>query len=321
MDLIYTNSSFEDMGVFHDYSFDLAFGKDENDFELTVDSQNHCCGAKSLVYIEGTEYGGIVDGIAVETSDNQIVYSGRTWHGILETKVIEPDAGESHYIVSGEANAVISSLIERLGLFELFEASKENSGLMIKDYQFARYVDAYKGITDMLESVSGKMRIIFKNGKAIISAFPLVDYSESEQIDNDSIDFKVEKTYNTVNHLICLGKGELTERLIVHLYSDENGNISENQFFFGIDEITKTYEQTNEEEREKLIESGTEKLKEYNSGGKVDMDFDTVANIYDVGDIVGAKEIITGVFVKEKIIKKIVTIEKGVAKIEYKVGE
>lgn len=321
MDLIYTNSRFEDMGVFHDYSFDLAFGKDENDFELTVDSQNHCCGAKSLVYIEGTEYGGIVDGIAVETSDNQIVYSGRTWHGMLETKVIEPDAGESHYIVSGEANTVISSLIERLGLFELFEASKENSGLMIKDYQFARYVDAYKGITDMLESASGKMRIIFKNGKAIISAFPIVDYSESEQIDNDSIDFKVEKTYNTVNHLICLGKGELTDRLIVHLYSDEKGNISENQFFFGIDEITKTYEQNNEEEREKLIESGTEKLKEYNSGGKVDMDFDTVENIYDVGDIVGAKEIITGVFVKEKIIKKIVTIEKGVAKIEYKVGE
>lgn len=321
MDLIYTNEKYEDVGVLLDYSLDLAFGKDENNFELTVDSKNHCCVEKGLLYIEGSEYGGIIDGIAVDSGDDELTYTGRTWHGILESKIIEPDTGESHYIVSGEANAVIGGLIDRLELSALFEASAENSELVIKEYQFDRYIDGYNGIVKMLESVSGKMRIVFKDGKAIISALPIIDYSETEQFDNDLIELKVEKTYNPVNHLICLGKGELTERLIVHLYSDAEGNISENQTFFGIDEVAKTYEQSNEAEREKLIESGTKKLKEYNSGGKVDMDFAAEENIYDVGDIVGAKELATGIFVKEKIIKKIVTIEKGVTNIEYKVGE
>lgn len=321
MDLIYTNANFEDVGVFHDYSFDLAFGTDENDFELKVDSKNHCFCAKCLVYIEGTEYGGIIDGIAVDTSDDKLTYNGRTWHGILETRVIEPNENEPYYIVSGEANAVIGTLIEKLGLSDLFEASTKNSGLVIKEYQFARYVDAYKGITNMLESVSGKMQLIFKNGKVVISALPVVDYSEDEQFDNDQIELRVEKAYSTVNHLICLGKGELTERLVVHLYSDADGNISEKQTFYGIDEVVKTYELNTADTTEKLIEDGTKKLKEYNSGNKVEMDFEAELTVYDVGDIVGAKEITTGVFVKEKITKKIVTIEKGVTNIEYKVGE
>lgn len=321
MDLIYTNSNFEDVGVLSDYSFDLAFGADENDFELIVDSANNCCGAKSLVYIEGTEYGGIIDGIAVDTANDKLTYNGRTWHGILETRVIEPDEGQAYCVVSGEANAVIGSLIERLGLSDLFEASAENSGLNISSYQFARYVDAYKGITAMLESVSGKMRFIFKNGKVVISALPAVDYSEDEQFDNDQIELKVEKTFSPVNHLICLGKGELTERLVVHLYADADGNISENQTLFGIDEVEKTHEMSSTDDIEKLIEEGTKKLKEYNSGGRVDMDFEAEETVYEIGDIVGTKEITTGVFVKEKITKKIVTIEKGVTNIEYKVGE
>jgi hypothetical protein len=43
MDLIYTNTRLEDVGVLKDYTFDLAFGSDENDFEVTIDSSKHCC--------------------------------------------------------------------------------------------------------------------------------------------------------------------------------------------------------------------------------------------------------------------------------------
>lgn len=320
MDLIYTNEAREDLGVLFDYSFDLAFGEDENDFELTVDINNNCCVPKSYVYIEGTEYGGIIDGMKVDTSKDTITYNGRSWHGIIGSKVIEPDAGEAYYIVSGEANAVLTSLFERLGLSDLFKGSAVSSGLEIKDYQFNRYVDAYEGIIGMLESVSAKLQLSFKDGFVTVSAVPAVDYSTDEEFDSDQIDFKIEKTYNPVNHLVCLGKGELTERLVVHLYSDADGNISENQTFFGLDEVMKTYELNTADTAEKLITDGTKKLTEYNASGKVTIDFDTELTVYDVGDIVGAKEVITGVFVKEKIIKKIVTIEKGATKIDYKIG-
>ena len=90
MDLIYMNSSKEDVGVLMNYDFDLAFGADENNFECHISSKAHCCDHGYYLYIEGTEYGGIVDDIQVKTEDNEVVYCGRTWHGILGSKVIMP---------------------------------------------------------------------------------------------------------------------------------------------------------------------------------------------------------------------------------------
>ncbi len=321
MDLIYTNAAREDLGVLHDYTFDLAFGSDENNFELTVDGNNNCCEPGAFVYIEGTEYGGIVDGLKVVTKDKKLVYSGRTWHGILEKKVLKPDEGSDYLTVSGEANEVIAALLERVGLSDLFSASSDDSGLTISNYNMHRYVDAYTGITKMLESVSGKLHFEYQSGTVTLSALPIVDYSQDEQFDSDQVKMEISKQYRNVNHLVCLGTGELSERLIVHLFIDAKGNISENQNFFGLDEIEETYEYSNAKSLEELTEKGIEKLKDYASIGNVKMDFDTEQTVYDVGDIVGAKEIITGEFVKEKITKKIVTINKGQTNIEYKVGE
>lgn len=321
MDLIYTNSNREDVGVLKDFTFDLAFGKNENDFELTVDINNNCCVPKGFVYIEATEYGGIVDKLKVKTKDDTLVYCGRTWSGVLGSKILQPDAGADYLTVSGEANTVINSLIERIGLTDIFIASAEDSGLEISGYKFDRYTDAYSGIIKMLDTVSGKLKFKFKNGKVEISALPLVDYSQDEQFDNDSVEMDIEKTYNPINHLICLGKGELANREILHLYADSDGNISETQTFIGIDERAAVYDYSNAESSEILKSSGISKLAEYVSEGKVQMDFDANTDNYDVGDILGSKEIKTGIFVKEKITKKIVTIKKDEINIEYKVGE
>ena len=131
----------------------------------------------------------------------------------------------------------------------------------------------------------------------------------------------IQKTNNPVNHLICLGKGELSERQVIHLYADSKGNISEKQTFIGIDEVAEKYDYSNVESLEELQKSGIEKLKEYWSSDAVSMDFASEDTVYDIGDIVGTKEINTGIFVKEKITKKIVTINKYETNIEYKVGE
>jgi hypothetical protein len=321
MDLIYTNANREDVGVLQDFELDLAFGKDENDFELTVDSNNDCCISNGLIYIENTEYGGIVDKLKVKTKDEALTYCGRTWSGVLGSKILEPDEGQAYLIISGEANSVISSLIDRIGLSGLFKASEDNSSINIESFKFDRYTDAYSGIIKMLSSVSGKLKFKFINGKVEISALPSVDYSEEEQFDNDSIEMDIEKAFNTVNHLICLGKGELTERTVIHLYADAEGNISENQTFKGLEEITASYDYSNAESPEALKEKGIEKLKEYISEGKVEMDFDENSDNYDIGDYIGSREIKTGISVKEKIAKKIVKISKNEINIEYKVGE
>lgn len=321
MDLIYTDVNRNDVGILSGYTLDLAFGSDENNFELIVDVNNHCCQPNCLVYVENTEYGGIIDKLGVVTKEEKLSYFGRTWHGILASKVIKPNSGEAYLTVSGEANEVIDNVIRRLGLSNLFTASKTNSGLTIDNYSFDRYINGYSGLTKMVASVSAKLKFAFVNNQVVISAHPIVDYSKDEQFDNDSVEMEIEKTYNGVNHLICLGKGELASRQVIHLYKDENGNVSGVQTFTGLQEIEDVYDYPNAESREELEKGGIEKLKEHSTDAKVKMDFTSEETIYDVGDIIGAKEVVTGIFTTEKITKKIVTISQGTVNIQYKVGE
>lgn len=321
MDLIYTDIRHTDVGVLKDYTLDLAFGCDENNFELTIPLENHCCEVDGLIYVEGTEYGGIIDCVSVITADAKLSYIGRTWHGILASKVIEPNNGEDYLVMSGDVNHIIKDLLVRVGLDGLFVASSEESGLVVEGYKFNRYVDVYTGIAKLLNAISGKLKFSSMGETVVISAIPCVDYSQDEQFDNTTVPLEIKKVKNTVNHVICLGKGELADRTIVHLYMDAKGNISQTQTFFGLQEITATYDYPNAESLEELVTSGTEKFKELANTDELRMDFTSDEAIYDIGDIVGAKEIITDTVVTAKITKKIVTINQGEVNIQYKVGE
>ena len=318
MDLIYTNPSREDLGVLQNYDMDLAFGADENNFECTIRADAHCCEAGSLLYMEGTEYGGIIDAIQSKSDTQEVVYSGRTWHGILNSKVIEPDSGEAHLKLTGEANAVIGSLIARMGVSSLFEASSEASGLNIKNYQMNRYIGGYDGILKMLGSVGARLQVAFKGNKVILSAVARYD---DEEFDSDLIDFDIKKRFKTVNHMICLGSGELENRTVIHLYADQNGNISHTQTQFGMDEFTEVYDYSSVESEDELLSGGKERLKSLWEPAELSVDFDDSSDKYAVGDIVGAYDNITGISVSAAITKKIVTIKNGQITISYKVGE
>ncbi len=320
MDLIYTDKSMVDLGALQDFSIDLAFGIDENNFELSTGINNHVCEKGSVIYMEGTEYGGIVDAIRVETDLNKIVYKGLTWHGILEKKVIEPDAGEDYLIVSGDANTILASLIDRLCLSSLFQAKSEPSGLEVKNYNMNRYVFGYTGIKKMLDTVNGKLKFNFENGHVVIWAEPYIDYSKDDEFDSSQIDFVIEKKYNPTNHMICLGRGELKDREVIHLYTDKDGNISKTQSMFGLDEREDIYDNANAESLEELEKGGMEALQEAWSEGELQLDLDATT-VYDIGDIVGAKETVTGITMSKPIVKKIVTIKNNIITITHKVGE
>ena len=320
MDVIYTNAQREDQGVVPNFKLDLSFGLDENNFEMSVSSTDHICEDGSIIYMEGTEYGGIVDAIRVETENRKIIYKGNSWHGLLESKVIEPDAGEDYLVVSGDANAILGMLISRMGLSDLFKASSELSGLTIRNYSMHRYVKGYTGMKKMLSTVNGKLKITFADGYVVLWAEPLVDYSQDDEFDSDQIDFVIEKKFKPTNHMICLGKGELKDRTVIHLYTDENGNISETQSLFGLDERTDIYDNANAESEEELKQGGIEALQTAWNEDELQLDLDA-NSAYDIGDIVGARELTTGITTAKPIIQKIVTIEKDIIKITHKVGE
>ena len=320
MDLIYMNALREDVGVLRDYKLDLAYGEDENDFELQIPSSAHCCGKGFFLYIDGTEHGGIVDEIASDTDAAEVTYTGRTWHGLLNSKIIEPDVGQDYLVLSGEANTVIGALIARLGLGDLFAASDEDSGLTISNYKMNRYIPAYEGIRKMLKTEKGKLRFVFKGGKVILSTHPRGDYTQDGNLDSDLVDLKVKRHYNPVNHLICLGRGELAAREVIHLYVDADGNVSKTQTFTGLDERTDVYENSNAESLENLENGGIDRLKELALADKVEAALDEDSDQYEIQDIVGATDNIIGLTVAAEITKKIVTIENGQITISYKVG-
>ena len=245
MDLIYMDEKKRDIGVMKGFNLDLAYGEDENNFELTTVTENNVCKSGFYIYAEGTDYGGIIDSIEVKTSSNSLSYKGRTWHGILGSKIIEPEKGQDYLILSGDANQVISLLIQRMNLGDLFVALDAPSGLMVKNYKMNRYIDGYKGIVKMLQSVNGKLNITFRQGYVTLTAKPLVDYSKNEEFDSSQISFEIKKNFKPTNHVICLGAGDLAERTVIHLYADKDGNISHTQTFFGMDEVCEVYDYSN----------------------------------------------------------------------------
>ena len=317
MDLIFTNSEREDQGVLSTHSFDLSYGATENDFELKLGADEPTLETGACIFIEGTEYGGIIGGIKTSTNGETITYKGRTWHGIMNSKVIEPDSGEDYLIASGDANEVLSFLIARLGLSGLFVADESVSGVNISRYKFHRYCKGYDGVSDMLSDNGGKLKISWKDRAVHLSAEPISDYTESP-VDGDVATLTVEQNKDKVNHLICLGKGDLAEREVIHLYADQFGNIGDVQYYTGLEEVVETYENTNSED---LRTDGVKKFAELRNNDKAEIDLSEVDGLaYDIGDIVGAKEYKSGVSVSAVVTQKIVKINNGVVSTEYKIG-
>ena len=319
MDVIYTNANREDIGVLDKYKFDLSYGASENDFQLDV-SDDVGLEFGAFIYIEGTEYGGVVDARKTTTDDETVTYLGRTWHGVMNSKVIQPDKGADYLVVSGDANAVLSTLMNRLRLTDLFNVDTAASGIIITSYQFPRYCMGYDGIQDMLSDFGAKLQMRWTGRMVALSVVPVVDYTEAP-VDNDMAVLDVEKHGQKVNHLICLGKGELADREVIHLYVDSNGQIGDTQTFYGLDEYAAVYDYSSVESSDDLRKNGIKQLQTLRDVDKSEMSLtEDLDLVYDIGDIVGATDIKSDLSVSATVTQKIVKIDNGTVNIEYKTG-
>ena len=318
MDIIYTDSDNNDLGVLKDFYLDLAFGEDENNFEVKMPLVARCLDSGYTLYANGTEYGGIVDGVVIDTASQTIVYSGRTWHGLLDSKIITPASGEDYYVVQGDANTIISDLLTEYGLTARFSVANHASPINVPQTNLPRYKGIYTSLLGLLRDNGGKLAMSVKDGIVTLDAVEVVDYSEIYEFTSDEISFKIEQSFNPVNHLICLGQGELKDRQRIDLFADEDGNISTTQTIFGIDERTETYDYSSVESLDELEKEGRSEFKERRKDGEVNIDFDATRD-FDVSDLVEVSEVITGLTVKKRISKKIVSINKSQVTVNYKI--
>ena len=207
----------------------------------------------------------------------------------------------------------------------MFTVPEEPSGIEIEAYQFDRYTDALSGFAKMLKQKNARINIEIKESGpnepffVVLSAVPIQNLSSEVEYSQDSkISINLKESRRGINHLICLGKGELKDRQVVHLYAQLDGSIRQDRkYYTGLYERTAVYDYSNAESLDDLIKSGTEKLQELM--GKKTMGMDVQDVDLQIGDIVAGRNYDTGLYLQKPVVQKIVKVEDGNMTIEYKV--
>lgn len=239
-------------------------------------------------------------------------------------RIIEPPSGSDYYTISGELNKCISEVLDG-SLGSLFQVSNEDTGVSVSSYRFNRYVTVEEGLTAMLESVGYRLNIEYiqteLSGYVEISAQPAVNYGYEVDISQDTqLDFSSEDYRMGVNHLICLGSGELANRLVVHLYADSDGNISTTQSITGIEEIVEVYDNNGIDDETTMTQMGIDYMKEllnYKRFDSSSKEMDTID--LPIGDTITGRDYITGTVVTKPITQKIAHRQSGLFSYEYRI--
>ena len=321
--LILAKDTLNDIDPIMGSYIDISIGK-ENTFLVKVARQKWRPEMTfgNVVYIKNTEYGGIIGEVDSDTSADEISLQGFTWRGLLDKKIIQPPSGQDYRKVSGELNQVLAGLIN--GQFgDYFVVSQEDTGVTVNNYQFERYCTTLFGVEKMLKSVGHRLQIKYVQmekgvpGYVKLGAVPIKDYSDEIELSQDSrLNFTFKNVKNGVNHLVCLGKGELQDRQVINLYVQANGSIGTTQYYTGLQEIAATYEDTSSDSAE-LQEKGTEKLQELMNHTEFSMNVASLDIDVEIGDIVGGRDYITGMYAAKPVEKKIYHVEDGIESIEY----
>lgn len=316
MDVIALDAELKEK-CFVDIDIDFEVGDTSNDFEITGSGIEGYA-----LHIPGTEYGGIIEYENEANYTEEKTFRGWTWRGLLTQWIISPGEDEDYKKVSGEANEIIREVLtDVFGGF--FDVPQTDSGLTIKEYQFERYCSVLDGLTKMLSEKGYRLNITSKRetpGERIRVYCEAVAVRKIDGTYDDDTGLELEFTNNKmgINHLICLGKGELRERQRIDLYLDTDGNVSETKQITGFLERQAIYDYRNAENLEDLKIKGTERLKEIANSKK--MKINEVSEIdLEIGDIVVGRKNEMGLIVEKPIVSKILRISGGEKVIEYKI--
>lgn len=325
MDVTYTDQNRTDCGVLKNFKIDVDVAG-TMDHVITMGTGRHVLTGGCYWYIDGTEYGGIIDQMEVITQKRQVRYSGRTFRGLLGSKIIIPPDGEGHKTVSGNLAEIAADILKETEMSDLF--SVDPCSINVGSYQFKRYVSLYSGLLDLafkcgrviaLKCRPGRKGMETGLGTVAISFEERIDYSQDYEYSNDSIRFRITKGYNTVNHLICLGQGQMEERLVAHLYVDSDKDIVEKQYYFGLDEITEVYELSAEESLDELKKAGADHLGEIMDTDRVEVSVSDDITL-KIGDVIGGYEQFSGISVRREINNIVADIDDDGIVVEYSVG-
>lgn len=324
MDIIICDSNYMEKGFLLKYeSIDFSIGKD-NTFQIVIDYSSYdseLLERGDFIFIPDTEYGGIVKTIKSSSEDNTVTFSGYTIRGQLEKKVLEPPKGSDYYIATGNVQTVLNNVMSDK-FPELYKTSESLTDKTVNKYKFPRYWSFLRCFKKMLESVGCRLNIVIKQGRTSepcffeVQAVEIEDLSSQIQYDlNTNNNYTIEDNQMGVNHLIILGKGQLKDRIIKHMWVKN----SDGSYPTGMELIEAVYDYNSYEDEDDLIQNATENFNTLKSSQSASIFInDTNRNI---GDIVSVKDYITGILVSKTISSIIFKISNATYTIEYGVED
>ena len=312
MDLIYVKTDqngVQTSGYLSNYeaSFDVTTDLDfvTNKFELTMilpETKDGLLWVEneigSIVYVEGTEFGGEISGSVLNIAENTITYTGRTWRGTLDQWIIEPPTGQDYRTVSGNLATSIRTL--PIGPYITVKDTTYSGN----SYSFERYCTTFKGVSNLLTTAQSDLRMVIEwessgyGGTANLSIAPARDLRsivEVSQDYNNNIQLQITRDGDTPKELICLGSGELKDREVVKLYADDDWNISTTPIVGAYP--VEVYDFSSSEN---LLADGRKHYLELIHNHE---QIEVSINDLDIrlSDIIGAKDVLTGEFVSAEI--------------------
>ncbi len=301
-------------------SVDLDIG-DTNDAEIITDKGYLDYGM--YLICPGTEYGVLLEEKDGWTNNEEEKWMGNTFRGFLKQFIVCPPSGQDYLTISGDAHEVLRQIVGN-AFDGMFTIPKEPSGITLNG-SFDRYTDALTGFTKLLDSKGARLNIEIKQGGSnepffvvlsVVSKNNLsteIEYSQDSQV---AIHFQ--ESRRGINHLICLGKGELKDRQVVHLYAQLDGSIVQDKpYYTGLKERTAVYDYSSAESIEELIKGGKERLQELMNYRKMEMDVQDLEA--QIGDTIAGRDYDTDFYLQKPIIGKIVRVVDGEISVEYKV--
>lgn len=239
-EIYYMGHNRVDIGVLNTYEIDVDLAN-EKDFQIV--SPEPVIPVEGYWYIPYTEYGGIIDAFETDSDDEKIIYTGRTWRGMLNSKIVEiPDSVPSMTYPTGFNNTVgtltqaINQSLNDCGMTDLFIADTEFIGqevsAVIEPYIINRGTTLYDAIMGMAKSIGFTLIFVFGTDHKVhivpVLQRDYTDYLQGSRYGGTG--FKTSIDFALVNHAIycIIEKDEDTNRetrRTIHFFGDENGGI------------------------------------------------------------------------------------------------
>lgn len=334
MDLIFTepydpNRGIVELGYISNCQIDVEIGtilsSARNDFEIILHDKDPSLQKGSLIYTDDdSEIGGMVYGIKVNTSNNEVTLKCKLWRGLLTDHAVSPPKNQDYFIFNGDANDLLKQLItDQYDGLIIAADKKANISVSVK----VRYATVLKVIEEALTKANARLHISFNGSQAVCEAVEINDLSDSICLDNDyGIPMVAEDSDNGYNHIIALGQGELSNRQVIEMWRLPDGSITEDSsqaIPAGIHLRTYIYDYSSVESLDDLRKETIRTMNEFMPTRSLEIDPGTLD--VDIGDIVCASERTTGITMKKQITRKIIKgdIINGISYLttEYKVGD